>query len=59
MVRQVAVELGVEAGSHIAVTGDIKAGELVVVQGNERLRPQMPVTIGVQRPAQVTMSSGD
>jgi multidrug efflux pump subunit AcrA (membrane-fusion protein) len=53
-VRQVEVDLGVEAGSHIAVSGSIRPGDLVVVQGNERLRPQMPVTVGVQRKPEIT-----
>jgi RND family efflux transporter MFP subunit len=44
--RPVPVELGVADGSMIQVTGGgIHAGQLVVVQGNERLRPGQDVQI--------------
>ncbi|MEX0585356.1 MAG: hypothetical protein WD176_01840, partial [Pirellulales bacterium] len=51
MVRRVAVELGVEQNNLIQVTGDIRPGDRVVVQGNERLRPGMPVSIAPQTAA--------
>jgi RND family efflux transporter MFP subunit len=41
--RAVPVELGVADGDLIQVKGDVKPGELVVVQGNERLRPGQEV----------------
>ena len=44
-VRPVPVELGVAEGEWIEISGNIKAGELVVVKGNERLRPQQTVSI--------------
>jgi len=43
--RPVPVRLGVAEGKHIQVIGDIKPGQLVVVQGNERLRPDQPVLL--------------
>jgi RND family efflux transporter MFP subunit len=44
-VRGVAVELGVADQGDIQVIGDLKAGQQVVVRGNERLRPGLPVAI--------------
>ncbi|TWT66831.1 Multidrug resistance protein MdtA precursor [Posidoniimonas polymericola] len=44
-VRPVPVELGVAEGGLIQVTGQLKQGDLVIVQGNERLRPGQEVTI--------------
>ena len=44
VVRPVPVRLGVASGSLIQVTGEIAAGQKVVVQGNERLRPGQAVT---------------
>lgn len=43
--RPVPVTLGVAVGRLIAVTGVLKAGEQVVVRGNERLRPGQDVVI--------------
>jgi multidrug efflux pump subunit AcrA (membrane-fusion protein) len=37
--RMIPVETGVSIDSLIEVTGDVKAGDKVVVTGNERLRP--------------------
>lgn len=37
-VRQVAVELGIAVDARVQVRGDVRAGEQVVVVGNERLR---------------------
>lgn len=42
--RPVPVELGGERGNYIQVIGSVAPGDLVVVEGNERVRPQMPVT---------------
>ncbi|MEM8864338.1 MAG: efflux RND transporter periplasmic adaptor subunit [Planctomycetota bacterium] len=42
-VAPVAVQLGVSSGSLIQATGGIRPGQLVVVEGNERLRPGQPV----------------
>ncbi len=44
-VAAVPVELGVAQGNLIQVTGAIVAGQFVVVQGNERLRPGQTVSI--------------
>lgn len=44
-VRPVTVELGIAQGKWIQILGDIKSGELVVVQGNERLRPDAEVKL--------------
>ncbi len=44
-VRVVDVRLGVASGSMIAVDGPLKAGQKVVVQGNERLRPGQLIRI--------------
>jgi multidrug efflux pump subunit AcrA (membrane-fusion protein) len=44
-VRPVPVKIGFADGSMIQVSGDIQAGQLVVVQGNERLQPGQVVQI--------------
>lgn len=44
----VPVEIGVADGGLIQVTGPLEVGQLVVVQGNERLRPGMDVAIQIQ-----------
>jgi RND family efflux transporter MFP subunit len=44
-VRPVPVELGIADGNWIHITGPITPGQLVVVQGNERLRPAQDVQI--------------
>jgi RND family efflux transporter MFP subunit len=44
-VRPVPVQLGVAEGNMIQVRGGIQPGQLVVVQGNERLRPGQDVQI--------------
>jgi RND family efflux transporter MFP subunit len=46
-VRKVAVELGVASDDRIQVIGEIKAGDFVVVEGNERLVPNSKVKIVV------------
>ncbi len=43
--RLLPVEAGVAHGDLIQVKGDLKAGEFVVVRGNERLRPGQAVVI--------------
>ncbi len=43
--RPVSVQLGVAEGNMIEVTGELQPGQLVVVQGNERLRPGQGVQI--------------
>jgi RND family efflux transporter MFP subunit len=48
-VRPVPVELGVSQGQQIQVIGGVEAGELVVVEGNERLRPGQNVVIDAVR----------
>jgi RND family efflux transporter MFP subunit len=44
-VQPVPVQLGLAEGNMIQVTGGLKAGQLVVVQGNERLRPGQDVEV--------------
>ncbi len=39
------VEKGEAYGSQVAIEGDVSAGQWVVVEGNERLRPDQPVKI--------------
>jgi RND family efflux transporter MFP subunit len=46
--RPVPVELGASTGSQIQVIGNLQPGQLVVVQGNERL-PPMESEVNVQR----------
>jgi multidrug efflux pump subunit AcrA (membrane-fusion protein) len=43
--KPVVVELGVPSGSLIQVKGPLKAGQKVIVQGNERLRPGQAVKV--------------
>jgi multidrug efflux pump subunit AcrA (membrane-fusion protein) len=43
-VRPVEVALGAAVEGHVAVRGGLEPGMLVVVRGNERLRPGMLVT---------------
>lgn len=47
--RPVVVQLGVAADSWIEVRGDLKAGQQVVVEGNERLRPGTEVNAVLQK----------
>ncbi|HJQ79042.1 MAG TPA: efflux RND transporter periplasmic adaptor subunit [Lacipirellulaceae bacterium] len=44
-VQPVPVQLGVSEGSMVQVRGGIAAGQMVVVQGNERLRPGQDVIV--------------
>jgi RND family efflux transporter MFP subunit len=44
-VAPVSVQVGIADGGLIQVTGEIKSGQLVVVQGNERLLPGQEVAI--------------
>jgi len=46
--RAVPVEMGASTGGQIQVNGNLQAGQLVVVQGNERL-PPTGVEVNVQR----------
>ncbi len=48
--RVVPVEAGIAVESSIQVTGDLKAGDLVVVRGNERLRPGQPLKMIQDKP---------
>ncbi|MCA9134453.1 MAG: efflux RND transporter periplasmic adaptor subunit [Planctomycetales bacterium] len=52
-VRRVPVELGVAVGGMIQVTGDIRAGQQVVVVGNERLLPGANVTVTKRAESQI------
>lgn len=51
--RPVTVELGVAEGGLIQVRGPLKAGEKVVIRGNERVFPNQPVTIIETQTAEV------
>lgn len=56
VVRKVAVALGVAFGNRVQVKGDLKAGDIVVVVGNERLQADTRVKMiwrkdGVQKPS--------
>jgi hypothetical protein len=55
VVRAVPVRLGVASGSMIQVSGEIRADQLVVVQGNERLRDGQAV---IPRSVPAAKSSG-
>ena len=44
-VRPVPVSIGASDGRLVEIQGAVKAGEMVVVRGNERLRPKQGVTI--------------
>ena len=44
-VQAVPVQLGVSAGSLVQVRGGLAVGQMVVVQGNERLRPGQDVIV--------------
>lgn len=39
------VETGLAHSGYVAVTGDLKPGDLAIVRGNERLRPDQPIKI--------------
>jgi RND family efflux transporter MFP subunit len=41
--QQVYVETGLGSGDHIQVSGELNAGDRVVIRGNERLQPGQPV----------------
>lgn len=58
-VRPVRVELGSADGNGIEVLGDLKAGDRVVILGNERLRPGQPVRVTkeVAAPAEPAVSA--
>jgi RND family efflux transporter MFP subunit len=43
VVKPVPVKLGPATGAWIAVTGEIKPGESIIVEGNERVRPGMEI----------------
>jgi multidrug efflux pump subunit AcrA (membrane-fusion protein) len=54
----VPVQLGVAEGDLIQVTGQIEPGQLVVVQGNERLLPMPGQPVAIQRTVPVPASGG-
>lgn len=56
VVRPVPVSLGVSSGPLIEVSGQLAEGDQVVVEGNERLRPQQPVQVMQVREARQTSS---
>jgi RND family efflux transporter MFP subunit len=55
--KPVPVELGVASGQLIQVKGALEPGNMVVVEGNERLRPGQDVTIVRTMPIEPTKSS--
>ena len=48
MARPVPVEMGLEDNNWIVVVGDVRPGQQVITEGNERLRPNMPVRVAAQ-----------
>ena len=56
--RKVQVELGVAVKDRIQVRGDLKAGQLVVVAGNERLVPNSKVKVAKEKTPDKTSTSG-
>jgi RND family efflux transporter MFP subunit len=46
--RPVPVQLGADSEGHVSVTGELKAGQQVIVEGNERMRPPFEVRITEQ-----------
>ncbi len=52
------VELGEAVGSRLIVRTGLKEGDLVVVRGNERLRPNQPISFTAPAPAGPTPSMG-
>ncbi len=53
--EKVAVTLGIASGSLIAVSGDLKAGDKVVIRGAERLQPGQAVAIKDNNDALVSL----
>jgi RND family efflux transporter MFP subunit len=51
MVRPVPVTLGPPQGAWIAVRGEVKEGDQVIVEGNERLRPMQEVRVEMKEVA--------
>ena len=51
LARQVEVSLGRISGNMISVTGDLKAGDKIIVRGNETLTDGREITEGGGRPA--------
>ncbi|MEA1889039.1 MAG: efflux RND transporter periplasmic adaptor subunit [Pseudomonadota bacterium] len=49
-VERIQVTTGAAAGEHIAIESAIKAGDTVVIRGNERLRPGQKVKINTNKP---------
>ena len=43
--KQVMITTGIGAGEHIEVNGDVRAGDTVVIRGNERLRSGQAISI--------------
>lgn len=43
--RQVPVTIGVGQGDYVEVLGDVSAGDVVVIRGNERLQPGQAVSV--------------
>ena len=49
--RGVLVKLGLVSGNAVEVTGGLRPGELVVVEGNERLRDGQEIAVSSTAPA--------
>ena len=43
--KPVAVEMGASFGDMIQISGQVKAGTLIVIRGNERLMPGQPLNV--------------
>ncbi|HUQ72842.1 MAG TPA: efflux RND transporter periplasmic adaptor subunit, partial [Planctomycetaceae bacterium] len=59
VVRPVPVQLGVAVGNWLEVQADLKAGDRVVVLGNERLRPGAAVTVIREQPLSTEAAETD
>jgi multidrug efflux pump subunit AcrA (membrane-fusion protein) len=58
--RPVPVQLGTDSEGNVSVTGDLKPGQQVIVEGNERMRPPFDVRVTQQgRSQQVDADKAD
>jgi RND family efflux transporter MFP subunit len=58
-VRPVPVQLGIAEAAFIQVTGDLRAGQEVVVVGNERVRPGQPIQTAPSDAAAARPAAGE
>jgi RND family efflux transporter MFP subunit len=55
--KLVPIEVGASIEDWIQVIGDVRAGEQVVVEGNERLRPGQPIAVAKELPSSFPVTS--